>query len=128
MPERARVLVVDDDVEQRALWGALMECMGHAPVRAESGDEALRMLEREAFDLAIATVTMRGMEGMNFGKVIRGMCADLPVVLLAGPGDRVEATLERGMVALLSPVSLDTMESVVTEILARTPGAKKPIA
>ena len=128
MPEGARVLVVDDDVEQRGLWGALLECMGHAPVRAESGDEALRILEREAFDLAIATVTIRGMEGMNFGKVIRGIRAELPVVLLAGPGDRVEGTLERGMVALLTPVSLDMMESVVTELLARDPAAKKPVA
>lgn len=126
MPEGARVLVVDDDVEQRGLWGALLECMGHAPVRAESGDEALRILEREAFDLAIATVTIRGMEGMNFGKVIRGIRGELPIVLLAGPGDRVEGALERGMVALLMPVSLDMMESVVTEILARQPAAKKP--
>jgi len=128
MPAFARVLVVDDDVDRRFLVGAFLKQIGHDPVLAESGEAALRLVDREDFDLAISTVGIRGMEGMNFGKLIQGVRPGIPVILVAGPEDRVETTLESDMVALLAPVSLDTMESAITEILARPPVAKKPNA
>ena len=125
MPAFARVLVVDDDVDRRFLVGAFLKQIGHDPVLAESGEAALRLVDREDFDLAISTVGIRGMEGMNFGKLIQGVRPGIPVILVAGPEDRVETTLESDMVALLAPVSLETMESAVTEILQQTRAAKR---
>ena len=125
MPAFARVLVVDDDVDRRFLVGAFLKQIGHDPVLAESGEAALRLVDREDFDLAISTVGIRGMEGMNFGKLIQGVRPGIPVILVAGPDDRVEMTLESDMVALLLPVSVDTLKSVDTEILQRQPAAKR---
>jgi hypothetical protein len=62
---------------------------------------------------------------MNFGKLIQGVRPGIPVILVAGPEDRVETTLESDMVALLLPVSVDTLRSVVNEILQRQPATKR---
>ena len=62
---RAKILIVDDDrdillgLENRITW------MGHEPVTADNGKDALRLLEQGEFDLALLDLELPGLSGLE---------------------------------------------------------------
>src|SRR6185437_2774588 len=49
----ARVLIVDDDPDIRDVVSAMLEAVGLTVVTAESGEDAIERVAREAFDLLV---------------------------------------------------------------------------
>lgn len=97
----ARILVVDDDADSRALLRAVLEERGFAVVEAPDGPEALQLLEREGpFDLVTLDLQMRKMTGLEVLRRMRGQLATagVPVVVATGSGDatREMALLDAG--------------------------------
>ena len=60
-----RVLVVDDEASIRALTREILNASGYDTMTAGSGEEALRLLERQPLDLIVADVRMPGMDGVE---------------------------------------------------------------
>ena len=91
----ARVLVVDDDASFRALLRDILEGAGHAVTEARDGDEAMRFLLRESFQLVLADQRMPKLDGMGLLRRIRAEAAvPPPFVMLTAFGsipDAVEA-------------------------------------
>lgn len=58
-------LVVDDNYYNRDLCRLALEHAGYAVVEAESGEEALRFLERQSFDLLVLDLAMPGVNGVD---------------------------------------------------------------
>lgn len=94
-----RVLIVEDSSAMRAFVRATLESHGIARdvVEASSGFEALRILPRERFDLALVDINMPDIHGLEVIKLIRSspQHKDVPVIVIsseASPRDR-----ERGL-------------------------------
>ena len=84
----ARILMVDDDALIAMSSVDMLEDLGHAVTEANSGAEALRILESgEAFDLMITDYSMPGMTGGQLAKAVRDMLPDLPILLATGYAD-----------------------------------------
>ena len=86
-----RILVVDDNATNRrilalqtAKWGLVAQDTG-------SPDEALAMLQREPFDLAILDMHMPGMDGSTLAGRIRQTGQALPLVLFTSLGRKEPA-------------------------------------
>ncbi len=63
MADAARILIVDDDPAVRLLIeGVLREC-GHKTGAAASAAQALKLLDKEWFDLVVTDKNMAGMDG-----------------------------------------------------------------
>ena len=77
----ARVLVVDDDAAIAALVVAVLAEANVEAVACNSGEEALALLARERFDLALLDIMMPGMDGLELCARIR-QASDMPVVFL----------------------------------------------
>ena len=60
-----RILVVDDEMPIRMLAREILNTSGYEAEMAASGDEALRKLEEDAYDLVLADVRMPGMDGVE---------------------------------------------------------------
>lgn len=60
----ANLLLVDDDPSLLKLLGMRLTSEGFSVTTAESGQEALRLLTREHFDLVISDLRMDEMDGM----------------------------------------------------------------
>jgi len=69
---RAKILIVDDDrdillgLENRVAW------MGHEPVTADNGKDALRLIEQGEFDLALLDLELPILSGLEILERVRG--------------------------------------------------------
>ena len=68
---RAAVLLVDDHRENLAALQAVLEPLGERLIRAESGDQALRVLLREDVAVVLLDVRMAGLDGLQTARIIR---------------------------------------------------------
>lgn len=78
------VLVVDDQVSMRDTLTDMLEILGYESSAAESGEEALALLEEEKFDLVIADLNMPRMDGMALLGHIKSAWSNLPVIIITG--------------------------------------------
>jgi CheY-like chemotaxis protein len=69
--QRARILIVDDDISMRLLLLNVCQNLGCEALAVDSGGAALQACERNRFDLVLLDVNMPGMEGHEAARKIR---------------------------------------------------------
>ncbi|MFP5223252.1 MAG: two-component regulator propeller domain-containing protein [Acidobacteriota bacterium] len=119
-----RTLVVDDNALNRELTAELLKMAGALPQVAESGTQALEILDREDFDVALLDVQMPVMDGYELARAIRNRFNGNGMILLAltaraMSGDQ-ERCLEAGMDGYLTkPVMPEILFSTIRKKLAQ---------
>jgi PAS domain S-box-containing protein len=121
---RLRILLAEDDPTNRMVAVRLLEKRGHTLVTAENGRQALKLLERERFDVVIMDVQMPEMDGLAATEAIRAReqrtGAHVPIVALtahAMPRDR-ERCLQAGMdLYMTKPIKPDELFAGVEGLL-----------
>jgi len=86
MNQNARILLVDDEASIRLTLGALLERTGYNVTSAESGEQAVQLLERQPFDLLLTDLKMPGIDGMQLVAAARQRQPDVAVIVLTGHG------------------------------------------
>jgi DNA-binding NtrC family response regulator len=84
---RSKVLVVEDDDEQRFLVGTLFEESGFEVVDCESAEEALALLRADPDGMALvfSDVRLNGrLDGVDLAQSMRSDLPDVPVILTSG--------------------------------------------
>lgn len=84
-----KILVVDDNRENRALARSALEDEGYSVILAENGAEGLRQFELEAPDMVLLDVRMPELDGFAVCTRIRAMTggSDVPIVFLTALRD-----------------------------------------
>jgi CheY-like chemotaxis protein len=92
-----RVLVVDDERQNRQLLEIMLEPEGFVVLTATTGAEALALVAREPPDVILLDVMMPGMDGYQVAAALKGAAATrrIPVILLTGLDDHQARTLGR---------------------------------
>jgi signal transduction histidine kinase/DNA-binding NarL/FixJ family response regulator/HPt (histidine-containing phosphotransfer) domain-containing protein len=88
-PEKAlRILIVEDNEINQKLLKEFIHRFGHQTVQCGSGEEAMGLLEKDAFDMVLMDIELPGMSGMGTTKAIRTMRdrgkAATPIIALTG--------------------------------------------
>ena len=80
-----RILIVDDEEQNRELLEAMVESLGYEPDVARDGVEALAKLQLDV-DLVLLDVMMAGMDGFQVAKRIRRdpRGAEVPIIMVTG--------------------------------------------
>src|SRR6185295_8539897 len=86
MSQPARVLTVDDEASIRLTLTAMLRRAGYDVSSAESGEEAVALLERQSFDLLLVDLKMPGMDGMQVVAAARQRQPDIAIIVLTGHG------------------------------------------
>ncbi|GII28321.1 response regulator [Planotetraspora mira] len=84
MPDRAKVLLVDDREENLIALEAILSSLDVVPIRARSGEEALKALLATEFALILLDVRMPGMDGFETAAHIkrRERTRNIPIIFL----------------------------------------------
>ncbi|MEV4455174.1 response regulator [Microbispora sp. NPDC049633] len=84
MADRARVLLVDDREENLIALEAILSSLDVVPIRARSGEEALKALLSTDFALILLDVRMPGMDGFETAAHIkrRERTRNIPIIFL----------------------------------------------
>lgn len=67
----AKVLIVDDDVNNRTLLSMLLEHAGHTPLEAGEALTAQDIAEKELPDLVVVDLTLPGISGVELMRRLR---------------------------------------------------------
>ena len=94
MPRLKRILIVDDEEQNRELLAAIVESLGYEPDVARDGVEALAKLHLD-IDLILLDVMMEGMDGFQVAQRIRRdpQGADVPIIMVTGLTSREDRLL-----------------------------------
>lgn len=87
--ESSSILLVDDDAEAGTIVSLLLEQRGYRTTVALTGEDALAILEQDAFDLVLLDLIMPEMNGFQLLAQIRSnpRLRDLPVIVVSGLTD-----------------------------------------
>jgi CheY-like chemotaxis protein len=83
----SRILVVDDEPDQRFLLRRILQRAGHEVSEANDGAAALRAVEESAPDLVVTDVMMPVMNGVELIRCLRRDPATAHIPILAASGD-----------------------------------------
>lgn len=82
-----RILVVDDEPDQRFLLRRIFERAGHEVSEAGNGAAALQAVRESAPDLVVTDVMMPVMDGVELIRCLRDDPATARIPILAASGD-----------------------------------------
>ncbi|WP_122602877.1 EAL domain-containing response regulator [Pseudomonas viridiflava] len=91
MPEtNATILIVDDDVHVRDLLEVLLQNQRYRTQTAESGEQALEMVEKHAPDLILLDIMMPGMDGYEVASRLKSgkTTSNIPIIMLSALDER----------------------------------------
>jgi CheY-like chemotaxis protein len=118
-----RVLLVEDDEDNRELMTEVLEAAGYEVLAASSGAEGLKALSERSVDVVVTDVGMPGMGGLEMARAAKRIAPSVPVVVVTGYSERDDITSARGHevdAVLVKPVDPDALAAVVAQMaLAR---------
>ncbi len=114
----ATILVVEDDRDLRQMFKTALTLEAHQVLEAESGFQALRLLDTIRPDLVVLDLGLPGLSGHIVREEIAANAntKDIPVVVvtaMAGTHDELGAAC-----VLRKPVAPDTLLKIIGECLA----------
>ena len=115
-----KVLVVDDEPDLLELLELTLSRMGLDTSRAETVGEALRLLDKEVFDLCLTDMRLPDGEGLRVVEHIHQKGLDVPVAVITafGSAENAVAALKAGAFDYLpKPVALEQLRALVKQAL-----------
>ena len=120
-PEAARILVVDDEPQMRALCLRALAGAGVTVETAAGPEEALALLRRSAFDVVITDMQMGNpLAGVTLAEEVRGRWPRTDILIMTGQPslETAVSTLKTGAADyLIKPFSMPQLQSVVGKLL-----------
>jgi CheY-like chemotaxis protein len=80
----ALILVIDDDEMVRSTVKAMLESRGHAVAMAVDGEDGLRQLQQQPFDLVLCDIFMPNKDGIGTLREVRRADSAMPVIIMTG--------------------------------------------
>ena len=124
VPDRARILVCDDEPDLREMLQEYLEKRGFQVRLAGDAEEMRRQIAGTAPDLVVLDINMPGEDGLSALRRLRTE-NDLPVVMLTAAGETIDRILGLEMGAddyLGKPVDLRELEARIKAVLRRRRG------
>lgn len=117
-----RILVVDDEEKIRELLKLYLENEGFETHQAVDGQQALKMLQKNNYNLVVLDLMMPGTDGWEVCKRIR-QSSQIPVIMLTARSDEIDRVLGLELGAddyIVKPFSPREAVARVKAVLRRT--------
>ena len=107
-----RVLIVDDEANQREMLAGFLRKQGYTVTTAASGEEALGMAEGQTFEIGLFDMKMPGMSGLDLLTKLRERDPELQAIVITAFGtvETAVTAMQAGAYSYLcKPVNLDEL-------------------
>ncbi len=118
--KKPSILIIDDDDSLRRVMEFSLAESGYRVQTAASGEDGLRLFEKDSYDAVITDITMPGMNGMEVLAKIRHQDARLPVVIITAYGtieSAVEAMKQGAFDYITKPFNRDELRLTLDRAL-----------
>lgn len=127
---KARVLVVDDEVDHTAMIAFNLEKEGYAFSSAEDGEEAIDKATDELPDLILLDWMLPGRSGLGVCRALRRQRStrNIPIIMLTARGeeaDRVRGLQDGADDYLIKPCSMAELIARIGAVLRRSSGTRE---
>lgn len=89
MPDKDKVLVIDDSPSDRDLAGTLLRREGYEVTEAETGERGLELIELDQPNIVLLDVMLPGIDGLEVCRRLRQR-HEIPVLMLTARDDEVD--------------------------------------
>jgi CheY-like chemotaxis protein len=88
--QHAKILIVDDEPQNRKLLEAVLRPGGYETVSVASGEEALASIAQRRPDLVLLDIMMPGMDGYEVASILKAdpATSSIPVIMVTAHADR----------------------------------------
>lgn len=128
MGRKETIIVVDDEEIVRVQIGRVLASDGYEVLVAQSGAEALRIMEKKSLDLVLSDMVMEGMDGLALLKEVNERFPGTIFIILTGHGSLATAIESMRLGAfdyLLKPCENDELKLRIRRGLAQRRLQKK---
>lgn len=120
MPQKARLLIVDDEANTLASLSRAFRLAGHEATVCDNAVRALELAKAQTFDLILSDVVMPGRDGLSLLEDLKQQGVPTPVVMMSGQAHiemAVRATRLGALDFLEKPISSDKLLLTVDNAL-----------
>ncbi|WP_308387806.1 sigma-54 dependent transcriptional regulator [Acidithiobacillus sp. AMEEHan] len=117
-----QILIVEDERNLRRVLAAILGAEGFTVLEAESGEEALELLQQQSPSLILTDQRLPGMPGMELLRRVKMLLPSIPVIVSTAYGEidqAVEAIKEGAEHYLTKPVDEGELLALIRQILER---------
>ena len=113
-----RILIVDDESNQREMLAGFLRKIGHKVTTAESAEAALVILSTSSFEIGLFDMKMSGISGLELFQQVHTRDPEMQVILITAFGN-VESAVEAmraGVFHYISkPVNLGELQELISK-------------
>ena len=120
MPQKAHLLIVDDEANTLASLSRAFRLAGHEATVCDNAGRALELAKSQSFDLILSDVVMPGKDGLSLLEELKQQGVTAPVVMMSGQAHiemAVRATRLGALDFLEKPISSDKLLLTVDNVL-----------
>ncbi|MFP4480516.1 MAG: HDOD domain-containing protein [Desulfohalobiaceae bacterium] len=120
---KPRILIVDDEEHIRDILKEALQSENMEPVCASQGEEALRLLQEESFELLLLDMRMPVLDGLSLIKSVREKGLDLPILVITGlaSSEEIQEALGNGISKCIKkPFHIKSLLKDIYDILSKT--------
>ena len=120
MPQKAHLLIVDDEANTLASLSRAFRLEGHEAAVCDNANKALELAKSQSFDLILSDVVMPGKDGLTFLEELKAQGVLTPVVMMSGQAHiemAVKATRLGALDFLEKPISTEKLLLTVENAL-----------
>lgn len=106
--DERKILIVDDWETNRSILEEIIRNMGYSPVLAESGEQALKIMEQTLPQLILSDISMPGMDGYELCRILKEnrRTQEIPVIFISAndePSDVIKGLTSGGADYITKP-------------------------
>lgn len=121
----ARILIVDDEKCNVGILSLVVSNMGHEPIKAYSGEHAIKIISTKQLNLVLLDFMMPGINGVETLRNIRDLPygKSLPIFIITASQDQLVEEHARSIGAtgfLKKPFDLNTLKVLIDEHCNKT--------
>lgn len=121
-PSARKIMIVDDDDDFRWLTGNLLQDAGYSVLRAQDGEEALKLLKKDVPDLILLDYRLPGRNGLQVAEDLKKEIPVTPIIMVTAYAEIESAVTAMRMGVydyVTKPVNEDNLLIRIKQVLEK---------